>query len=326
MDIEDILKCRYCRELFPDDIETAKPLYIALMLKFHPDRCSDSRAVQVCTVINEMYKRIENHHRYKELSVCSKGNMIDFKYLISISHGFGTEYISEKDYCILLESDDSEECFSRSPAVKNEYFLYGINSRIIDEAKKFLPNIESIFSTNCGTLIYMTKNNTEIPLSAVLRFHGGKLDSRHAAWIISRLLGICCYAEIRGIVWNCLNEENLLIDPNEHSVRIGSGWWFAREEGTKLIGVQESVYEDMSISSKLSGIAEHSSDLECVKAICRRIFPSDAPDAIKDFSESVCAENAFAEMEKWEETIIKGFGERKFTEFLISMPDIKTLF
>ena len=81
----------------------------------------------------------------------------------------------------------------------------------------------------------------------------------------------------------------------------------------------------MPITCKLNGIAQHSSDLECVKAICRRIFPKDAPDAVKSFSESICSDNAFSEMEKWEQTIIKGFGGRKFAEFLVSMPDIKNI-
>ncbi|MBR6385938.1 MAG: hypothetical protein IKS03_07470 [Ruminococcus sp.] len=325
MEIDDILNCKYCIQLFPNDIETAKPLYLALMLKFHPDRCKDSRAVQICTVINEMYKRIENCRKYKELSVCSKGNMIDFKYLMRIQHGYGDEYIAEKNSCILINSDDAEECIKKSKATSNEYFRNGIDYKILSEAETFLPRISQFFDTNCGTLILTEKNEDEIPLSSVLKFHGGKLDSRHAAWIVSRLLGICCYAKIRNIVWNCLNEENLMINPRQHTVRISGGWWFACGEGEKLLGVQESVYDDMSISAKLSGIAEHSSDLECVKAICRRIFPDDAPDALKEFSESVCSENAFSEMENWEQAILKGFGERKFTEFLISMPDIKNL-
>ncbi|MBR1592936.1 MAG: hypothetical protein IJ666_07990 [Ruminococcus sp.] len=326
MDIEDIINCRYCSRLFPDNIEAAKPLYIALMLKFHPDRCSDPRAVEACAVINEMYKRIENYRKYKTLSVCSKGNMIDFPYLMDIPHGCGTEYISEKDLCILISSDDAAESFSNSPAVSDEYFRRHTNKRVLREAESFLPLINRVFGTNEGILVYMKKKSTEIPLSAVLKFHGGKLESRHAAWIISRLLGICCYAEIRNIVWNCINEENLLIDPVQHTVRINFGWWFACGNGERLCGVQSSVYEDMSVSCRLSGIAEHTSDLECVKAVCRRIFPDDAPDAVKYFYDDVCSADAFTEMEKWEHTLIKAFGGRKFCEFAVSMPDIKAGF
>ncbi len=34
---EQILKCRSCLELFPDDIKKADELYISLMKKYHPD-------------------------------------------------------------------------------------------------------------------------------------------------------------------------------------------------------------------------------------------------------------------------------------------------
>lgn len=321
MDISDILKCKCCGDIFPDDINIAQPLYMALMLKYHPDKCSDPRAAQASAVINELYGKLKKAHTAQEKLFHCGGSAVEIKYLMDITQEYGVEYVGERGVYLFIDSA-SADCFIRSEAKSELFFKEYLSQQVLAQAEVFLPAVSRVFDTDDGLLVETFKRTGELPLSKVVDFYGGCLDSRHAAWIISRLLGICCYAEVRGIVWNCLTEENLLIEPAEHTVRVGGGWWFAAREGSKMTGIQSTVYDNLSSLSKTDGIARHITDLESVKALARRILPKRAPSAIRDYSESLCSSTAFEEMEKWEKAIIKGYGERRFTHMNVRLPDI----
>ena len=321
MDISDILKCKCCCDIFPEDINLAQPLYMALMLKYHPDKCSDPRAAEASAVINELYSKLKRSYTYKEKLFRSGSHAIEIRYLMDIKQEYGAEYIGDRKVFLFI-SDDFTDCFINSEARSDLFFKEYLPQQILAQAEVFLPLVSRIFNIDDGLLIETCKRAGELPLSKIVDFYGGSLDDRHAAWIISRLLGICCYAEAKGIVWNCLTEENLLIDPAEHTVRVGGGWWFAANEGSKMTGVQSSVYDSFSSLTKTDGIARHINDLESVKAIARRLLSDEAPSAIRDYAESICSSSAFEEMEKWEEAIIKGYGERKFTHMNVRLPDI----
>lgn len=321
MDISEILKCKCCSDIFPDDIALAQPIYMALMVKYHPDKCSDPRAPDASAVINELYGKLKKAHISKE-KLFHRGNQAyGVKYLMDIRQEYGAEYIGERNVYLFIDGN-STDCFYRSEARSDLFFREYLPQQILAQAEVFLPVVSRMFDTDDGLLIETCKRVGELPLTKVLDFYGRNLDDRHAAWIISRLLGICCYAELKGIVWNCLAEENLLIDPEQHTLRVGGGWWFAAREGHKMTGVQSTVYSSLSADSMTDGIARHISDLESVKALARRILPDNAPSAIWDYAESICSTSASEEMEKWEEAIIKGYGERRFTHMNVRLPDI----
>jgi hypothetical protein len=321
MDISDILKCKCCTDIFPEDISLAQPIYMALMLKYHPDKCSDPRAPEASAVINELYGKLKKAHTYHEKIFHCGSHALEITYLMALTQEYGMEYISERNIYFLINNDFTD-CFIRSEARSELFFKEYLPQQILAQAEVFLPLVTRIFDTDEGLLIETCKRTNELPLSKILDFYGGSLDSRHAAWIISRLLGICCYAETRGIVWNCLAEENLFIDPKEHTVKVGGGWWFAAREGFKMTGVQSVIFNCLSSLTKTDGTARHITDLECVKAIARRILPADAPAAVKDYAESICSSSAFEEMEKWENVINVGFGGRRFTQMNVRLPDI----
>ena len=324
MDISDILKCKCCIDIFPEDISLAQPIYLALMLKYHPDKCNDPRASEASAVINELYGKMKKAKSFQEKIFRCGSNAIEIKYLMSLTQEYGVEYIGERNVYFLIKNNLAD-CFTRSEAQSDLFFREYLPKQVLAQAEAFLPLVTRIFKTDDGLLAETCKQSGELPLSRILDFYGDKLDSRHAAWIISRLLGICCYAEVRGIVWNCLTEENLFIDPKEHTVRVGGGWWFAAREGSRMTGVQTKVFDSLSSLTRTDGIARHITDLECVKAVARRILPDDAPDAVKDYAESVCSDSAFEEMEKWEKVIIDGFGGKKFTQMNVRLPDIAVL-
>lgn len=321
MDISGILRCKCCADIFPEDVSLAQPIYLALMLKYHPDKCSDPRAAEASAVVNGLFRKLKKAHESKERLFRCGSRAVEIRYLMALPQEYGEEFIGEQKVYFLI-SDEFSGCYTGSEARNDLFFREFLPQQILAQAEVFLPVVGNVLSTDEGLLIETCKRSSELPLSKVLDFYGGQLDCRHAAWIVSRLLGICCFAEVRGIVWNCLSEENLLIDPAEHTVRVGGGWWFAARDGVRMTGVQSAVYDSLSSLSKSDGTARHINDLECVKALARRIFPDDAPDAVRRFAEGVCSSSAFEEMENWEKAVVSGFGARRFTKMNVRLPDI----
>lgn len=311
---EEILKCRSCRELFPDNTHEAEKVYISLMKKFHPDVCSDSLCNEVSAVINNLYRKFKNIPEKKCFSLYN----CDFQYIREYKREDGKMYFSDDSVCFILESELENIIY---PAFKS--LTSGINPKALEQAHSFLPRIKHTEIIGNGNIFLSTETDKgEFPLDEVLDFFGNDIDPRHCAWITSRLLGMCCFAELGGNVWNCLSTDNLMINPKMHTLRIVGGWWFSAKEGQKMSGVQSEIYDIMPPSCRTDGIARSITDLECVKAVCRKIFPKNSPKPMLDFAERPCMSDAFSEMEYWEDTIIKSFGGRYFTEMKICINDI----
>ncbi len=313
MTIQEIIKCRSCSELFPDDSVQAEKIYLSLMKKFHPDVCSDSLCGEACAVINNLYSRIKKCPKIMKFHAYN----CDIDYIREYKREDGTMYFNSDSISYLLDHE-IYDCLENAPG-----FRYNISPDILKQAESFLPDVRNIeqFPDN-RIIVHIRTCKNEFPLDEAVNFFGGKPDPRHCAWIISRLLGMCCFAKISGIVWNCLCTENLLINPEMHTLRIAGGWWFSSEEGSKISGVQSEIYENMPSSCRTDGIARSITDLECVKSVCRKIFPENSPEPMQEFAENSCMSDAFDEMEYWEETINKSFGGKYFTPMKLCFADI----
>ena len=110
MDISEILNCKCCTDIFPEDISLAQPLYMALMLKYHPDKCSDPRAPEATAVINELYGKLKKAHVAQEKLFRCGSRAVEIKYLMELSQEYGMEYIGERNVYFLI-SNKFTDCF-----------------------------------------------------------------------------------------------------------------------------------------------------------------------------------------------------------------------
>lgn len=325
MTIDEILSCRSCTELFPTDLLKAEKIYLDLMRKFHPDRCSDPKSAQATAVVNELYRRIRRKPTIQTLQLEPSGYYTthcphySFEYVREYEREDGIMYYSDGSLNFVIEPELNSLLKQTLLRRASCHVPWEIENQMI----MAFPKISEVIPLASGkTCVKVSVENGELPLDEVLNFYGKNLDSRHAAWIVSRLLGICCFAELSGTVLNCICTENLLINPEQHTVRLVGGWWFAVSEGEKMYGAQSEVYNAMPASCRTDGIARHITDLECVKAICRKIFPENSPEPLQKYSEAACSANAFTELEYWEEVIFKAFGGRFFTPMKLCTKDI----
>ncbi|MGN0606812.1 MAG: hypothetical protein ACI4JM_09850 [Oscillospiraceae bacterium] len=319
---EQILKCKSCREIFPADIKEADKLYISLMKKYHPDVSDNPKAEEISAVITSLYNRIKKSPKWKYDSFCPEN--FDLPYIKCYRREDGIMYYCGDSVVYRIKSDAWQNNIFKIS--EREYRLNAekdVNSAILKQSISALPEITDYFKMANGDLFIKAKlENDEFPLDELLDFYGNDIDSRHCAWIISRIIGLCCFAHIGGNVLNCICTDNFMVSPSQHSLRLTGGWWFINRYGEKMNGVQSEVYENMPVSSKTDKLARYTTDLECIKAICRKIFPKNSPNPMLEYAESVCRQDIFAEFESWENVINKSFGGRYFTKMKLCSSDI----
>lgn len=321
MNLKEILDCRSCTELFPQNPADAKKIYLDLVRRFHPDRCSDPESVRAMAVVNELYGRVKRSPAVKSVALKAEGYSREVRYIREYQREDGIMYYSGGSLCFVLDSELNgvlRKVLRRRTDCRFPQEIIKQMAMALPESTELLP------LTDGKSCVFVYAESGELPLDEVLNFYVKSFDSRHAAWIISRLLGLCCFAELSGVVLNCICTENLLINPAQHTVRLAGGWWFSAREGEKMFGAQSEVCGAMPASCRSDGIARYITDLECVKAVCRKIFPDNAPKPLHEFAESACSADAVTELERWEETIYRAFGGRFFTPMKICLNDILT--
>lgn len=330
MTASQICTCRSCLELFPEGREQAEERYRMLMRQFHPDICRDSQGVRAAAVINSLYHRIRTPLPLQKKRLDTESGTVEISYLREYPREDGIMYFGENAVWYVL--DDTLIAAVKQHLYQDYSGMHMIleqklpDDAVRHRAKTALPQIEAVYRLTSGALcLQIQKEPEELPLEEVLSFFGKTIDVRHCAWMISRLLDLCCIGSLGGIVWNSLCTANLLVHPAMHTLRLTGGWWFSAEAGSRMIGAQSEVYDVMPTVCRTDGIARPLIDLECVRAVCRKIFPERAPQMMVRFSDGVCAADAFAEIQQWEQTIISAFGGRYFTPMVLCTADIYTI-
>ena len=88
---------------------------------------------------------------------------------------------------------------------------------------KYIPTIKVRAELDDNsTLVAISKPENSFPLFAF-----GYLDTRHIAWVVSRMENICYLFAFSNISYNSLSLNNILINPRTHEAFFYGGWWNA---------------------------------------------------------------------------------------------------
>jgi len=114
------------------------------------------------------------------------------------------------------------------------------------------------------------------------------LESKHLAWVISRMENICCELKYSGIEHGCIDQTSIWINPVTHEGALFGDW----RKVKPLVGNR---------------------DLADVRRTAIRIVKnSREPIELYEFLNSKPAKDAFDDFQAWDDVIEKGFGGHKF--------------
>jgi hypothetical protein len=99
------------------------------------------------------------------------------------------------------------------------------------EMSRVLPTIQMEDEAEDGHVLVLAKTPDVVRLRDVLDHHGGCMDPRHVAWILSTLHNMGAYLHWAGLTHNALDLDTYFISPQNHSGLLLGGWWYAREVG-----------------------------------------------------------------------------------------------
>ena len=167
---------------------------------------------------------------------------------------------------------------------------------------QFFPVISGGFTLSDGSvLLAVKKSEDEYPLRLF-----GTLSGRHTAWLIGRMENLCCVLEYSGIVHPDFGLDTLYIDPYDHQASLYGGWWNAVRNHSsvngKILTTRDNLIALRETAAKVLGFPDAASAVET----------EDVPRPFANFLKSEPESNAYADFAKWDEVLIRSYGERKF--------------
>lgn len=302
MDYKEILEIQNPLILFN---QNWREQYKQLMILFHPDKHKED---------TETYNKITMH--INELLVKFKSINVDKKDLLYINNrNVDTEYIYNNKvvYSLPYRKDFIQK-------VHKIIFQYH-NEDMEKEFTKIIPKF--VFENDN---IIVNKGEHFYPLELVMK-KAKKLDIKTVAWIISRLLNICCFLEYNNIAYNNFQISNLFIHPIRHMIAIYGGWYYTEILGNKLSILDSNIYNIIPNKIKENKICTIETDIFCVKNIAKKLLGNEMnmlrnkniPSAFSEWLFNNKEKSAFIAFENYDKLLVDTFGGRKYTPFPIEI-------
>ena len=111
-------------------------------------------------------------------------------------------------------------------------------SKFEEQFKRQMPKIIKSTNSNIGFVAVMEKTEDLVLLRDLLNYlDNHKLPMVHVAWILSTLCNLACFLEMNKIAHGAISPDTFWITPKYHSGVLLGGWWYARNDGDKLIAL-----------------------------------------------------------------------------------------
>jgi serine/threonine protein kinase len=252
------------------------------------------------------------------------------RYLKDFDCGLGMAYISKK-YVTYVISDDYADLFHDATQTLGR--LKFPNDKEREQVSPCLPAIKTSFATNDSLVLVVSKPEDTIRLRDLLEHVGGKIDPKHVAWIVNRLLMLVNFLKFNKITHGDISLDSVFISPGEHRAVLIGGWWYTTALGSRMARVQPArtlVYAPHSILQ--SKIADVKVDLELARLVGREILGDETgvklstdkniPSAMVEWLRSATSGDAIADYARWPEVLKTVFGQRRFVPWTINISDI----
>lgn len=325
--------------LFKGDADSVKKAYRKLAMIWHPDHSANANPEPVFKHVKALYEKVENLITEGKWDTggplfltATSGQTYEINYLRRHEFELGMMYVSDKVVTYVIDRSNVDLVERAEATIKG--FTYA-NNGMRDEISKLLPSypFAGAFQTETSYVIVMRKTADVLLLRDVLDHFGGRMDSRHVAWVVSRLLNLCCYLQYAGLTHNGLSIDTCFISPPHHSVSILGGWWYSARAGDRMVAAPNSTIEwgphDLMATKK----ANIRTDLEIVRSIGRQLLgdvsgmrlgrDKVAKDAMINWLRLPASDDAIKEYGIWRNQVLQdSFGARRFVELPLTSSDI----
>ena len=316
--------------LFAGSADDVKRDYRRLAMAWHPDRNRDPMAHAVFQHIRRLYDKTACPGPVT--LAAADGKTYELNYLRSHPFELGTMYVANTVVAFVVDRDHADLVRRARRTIEGlRYADDGMRRQIAGH----LPACPcaGAFETDRAYVIVMRKPPDLLLLRDVLDHVGGRLDPRHAAWVVSSLLNVCCYLQYAGLTHNALSLDTCFMSPPRHGVAVLGGWWYAAEAGERMAAAPAATIAWAAHDLMDTGRADVRTDLELVRAIGRELLgdiggmrlarESAAPRAMIDWLRLPASDDPIEEYRTWRTQVLHdSFGARRFVELPLTQSDI----
>jgi hypothetical protein len=310
--------------IFTGEADVAKMEFRILAGKWHPDRKGGNS--DVFAHVKLLYDKAADKIAGGTWLVPGllrvtdvKSRVYQMRYKKTRAFELGDVYIGDR---IVTYSIKKEFADLVSNARQMIYGFTYANDQMRAEAARYLPQWHDQLELPDRILVVLKKDPEHICLRDIVT-KLGKLEPRHAAWVMSRLHNLLCYFQWAGITHNDISLDNYFISPAGHVGSIIGGWWYAARVGQKMSALPERTirYAKPDIVSQKK--ASFSVDAELIRAVVREslgdpfgtkmVIDKSVPAPMVQWLQSPGSDSAYKDYSIWyDKVLIKAFGPRRF--------------
>lgn len=318
-------------KLAPGDLTNAKKKLMAMAKLWHPDISSDPMAKDVFQHIIQLKNSVEPRKKkpvVQRILKTKDGKRKGISPLSSTGADQGEILLNRRTIATIFPKAYADLGQREADAISNFKFA---DSKMEEQMSYSLPKLLDTMELEDGSFVVITqKGDREILLSDLLAKRGSMPDV-HAAWLCSGLMNICAWLQFAELAHGAISPENILIDPEKHSVRLATGWAFSTPVGSRPTALPSrtlSVTPRMAIKDTM---ADTMMDRNLVRQTVRDALadPRGTSGAVNSLPSPVSgwinlppAKSAFEDYANWQKALEEGWGKRKFVVYPISANDI----
>ena len=319
--------------IFTGDAATIRASFAALVKRWHPDHSDGSReATRVFDKIVALYEKAKLRLRAGPADTLrvkdSAGRRFDLTCKVRRPFELGEVAVSHAKVGFLVDRSHGD-LFENGIATLRSIRFPDAKVRI--QMERFFPAPKGIYTTCDARVAVFDKTEDIVVLSDLIAHMGGALPPKHAAWVISGLLNLCCFLEVSGLTNNAISPETVLVTPTHHAAFTLS-WWYAARAGHRLTLLPSSTFDLLPASMARDKRASIRLDLESVRAVGLACLGdptgaslagrADVPSSVSTWLRLPPAASAIDDYRSWSETALPGFGPRRFLKLGITSRDI----
>lgn len=316
--------------------EAAKAEHRELVRHWHPDLNRAPLAAKVAAHVNALYEAAAamiargKWQRPNEIElVGTDGKPRRIKYRKRHTFELGEMLIGARILAFIVDRRHEDFLIDGLRMIGSIRFP---TNQMRTDLEKYFPKVEKHFDTADHSVIVLSKTDDVVLLRDLIAQQGGKLDPRHACWVISSLLNLACFLEITGRTHNGLTPDTVFVSPKYHTALLLGGWWYAADVGKPIRALPPAVHKLASRGFLAAKKADHSLDLASIRAIGRACLGdeagsgfrgrTDVPKPLADWLLLPGPKSAIKDYTIWPKVRTDSFGPRKFVPLTVSFDDV----
>lgn len=322
--------------LFAGDQAAMRHLYRRLAAKWHPDHNDHPAAPLAFDRLRQLYQAA--CQRLEELSrrgpgieefESDDGRTFRLQYLRRHHFELGEMFIANHRVVFRIQPEHQDLWENGLRRIEDRSFADEAMQR---EMERYLPRLETHFMTAKGPVTVLHKDPGLVLLRDLVQHLGGKLDPRHAAWVLSSLHNLACYLEFAGLSHNAISAETYFVSPAGHFGALLGGWWYVVPVGSRLRALPSRTAEAIPGHLVADRQATVEIDLELIKALGRELLGDergigflarpDIPQPLFNAVRLPAAEDAVSAYQQWQNVLTSSFGKRRFVELAVTPQDV----